>query len=341
MKALLLVLIFVRMCFPAVEVIDKIHMDITVDRKGFPCIFYIDPPCYVYEGINNEIIIPQKTFFEVFDKKGKLQGRYGNKGMGPGDFNNIMSLIVYDGRYYFHDYPNVISVFDSNFKFLERSIYGGLRTSQFMETFDIFRNKIYSVQNFRKKKREYDSISVYSMNGKYLSHFFDQSIIWKVYPELTLTNGRILVFNDHIYFSHFSIPKLYKLNLKGEKVNSIKFGEKWWKKINYSKNRFKKRVEQFGDRAYVKLLLSGDRIMKILKWENLIIVHVLKDPSEDHAKHGFVVFTKNLKKKTDFIFYKDYHFSGAGKFLYFSKESEEYDNKDKYKVEVLKCDIKF
>jgi len=50
---------------------------------------------------------------------------------------------------------------------------------------------------------------------------------------------------------------------------------------------------------------------------------------------------KNFKIVDKLIKYKNYDFSGAGKYIYFSKEIEYSKAKNKKIVEVVKCDLEF
>ena len=326
-----------------VKIVKSIHIKSSIDHEGIPKLFDIYPPAIIYEGFSREIIVTRDTFFEVFDAKGRRIKKIGSRGQGPGDFNNIVSLTLYDGKYFFHDWINKISVFTRRFEF-EKSFYlGGGRNSQFIHSLDISEGRIYSVQNYllKPKSRNYDHITVFNLTGKIMKHLFNSRTGLEHYKEANLLSGRILALNQRIFFCYFSIPKVWCLDPSGNILKTIHFGDKWWNPIIYDEREYRKRKEKYPTRALRDLLLSGDRIMKLYSWKNRILVQVVKDPAEDNPKHGVVIFDQNLDILSPPVFYRDYHFCGTGENLFFSRVIEGSAEGKFVKIEVLQCDYRF
>ena len=108
---------------PQITILKKSTFNVTLDTKGPARDYYIDPPIYVYESYSrNRFIIPGDVFFEIFDENGNAIAKVGDKGNGPGDFIYILNAKKNNNLYYFHDFPNKISIFDLDFNFKKRVI---------------------------------------------------------------------------------------------------------------------------------------------------------------------------------------------------------------------------
>jgi len=177
------------------------------------------------------------------------------------------------------------------------------------------------------------------LNGKFIKAYFDYGIGKRFYPVSILLLGKIVKIKDYIYFAFQSIPKLWRLDLNGNILDSVDFGGTDWKIIKYDRKEFLKSKKKKRSMAILELILSGDFIEKLTRWKNNIVVNVVRNAFEENPENCFIVISYDFKKVSKVIRYKDYEFSGSGKYIYLSKELEIDSNYKK--CEVLVCDLKF
>jgi len=335
---MLFFLILTPYLFSELSIIKRFTIETSVDSNSRPRLFHVNPPIYIYEGFNKDLIVPHDTYFEVFDNNGNFKKRIGGFGKGPGDFTTIISIKTYHNQLLIQDHPNKISFFNKDYTFNKRIFFGGVDCSNFIDYFDVLRDKIYcSQKSYLDEKIR--AIRVYNLNGKFIKSFFDYKLGTKFYPEFNLIHGKIVIQTNHIYYAFQSIPRLWQLDLDGDVIKFIDFGADNWKKIYYSKSDFAKEKKEKGKIALVNLILSGDYIYQLRKWKSNIVVHIIRDGLEENPINCFLVIDKQLKKASPIILRKGYSFSGAGKYIYLTKESR---SNSKQKIcEVLVCELKF
>lgn len=343
-KSMLLVLLILIpvISFPQLKILKKMSLNVTLDLKGPPRGFYIDPPVYIYETYSqNQLIVTSDVFFEIFDTDGKAIAKVGDKGNGPGDFIHIKDVKKHNNLYYFHDFPNKINIFDLDFNFKKRIILQGPRCTLYVDSFALHKNKILAGQRKLYEPPVEKCITVYDSNWKYQEAFFDKEIGWEIYPKEALLSKLILTKNNEIYFAFLSIPTIWKLDQKGTVVGKKSFGENWWKKIHFNEGEFKKKKAKMGAwKALKEVVLSGDRIHMLWNWKDNIIVQIIREPY-DNPTNMFLIISEDFKRVSKLVSYPDFQFCGVGNYIYFSKLIKTDRENNKKIVEVVQCDYEF
>ncbi len=348
MKKILLLLVYLLFVFISfgkeIKIVSKLILNITdFDKKSSGKIINLEYPARIVEGYNEEIMVLNDTFFEVFNNKGNYLKKVGNRGQGPGDFvAYIKDVIKYNSNYYFQDYPNKISVFDKKFVFVKSFFLGGGKTSPFLYSFDFDDKYIYAAQYYAKVyNKSYDSVVKYDEGGRIVSHFFDRKNIMEIYKlPLSLPEGLIKIMNGRIIFSISRYPVYWIFDKKGKLIRNKFFNFKWWRYPFYDKKEYEKEKKRIGERAFTKVLFSGTIATNFTLYGDNLIVHIIRNPY-DNPQHGFIMIDKNLNLIMDWTQVKGYQYSGASKnYIYFSKVLRYYNKKNRKEVEVLRCVIK-
>jgi len=338
---LFFLLFLVQSSSAGLKIIKKISLKVSIDRMGLPKFFNEDPPIYIIEGHQGELIVPRFVCFEVFSKDGKKLKKVGARGEGPGAFTTIFSIKKDSNFYYVHDYLNKINEFDKDFNYTNRHTFFGPRCSNFYYDFSVYKNKIYCVQNCQSGSDNIDNgIAVYLKSGKFEDAFFERKVGEENFPFRKILEGIILVDKDYIFYAFNPIPKIWKLDLKGNIIEERKVASDWWRDIQYSERKFKKRERENKRRAYIDLFLSGYRIKNLWKWKDNVIVQTVVNKNGDFY-NSFFVISQDFKKESKLFMYRDYQFSGAGERIYLTKEIEERGDMNTMLIEVLVCDINF
>jgi len=345
MKKIIIFLLSLTLCnfiYSDIKVLKKINLEIEVTKKAKPKFLHEDSPVYIQEGFNNELIAVQENHIEVFNSKGEKLNSFGQYGEGPGDFRGILTIRRGKSNYYILDFPNIVNVFDKNFNFKKRYYLLSEKTSSFVSNFDIYENKIVCSQYWRGKLNKKDDdkcISVYTKKGKYLTSFFPLSFGWTKYKNESLLSGNIKTDGKHIYYTMCGIPIIYKLNFDKDIIAKKRFGKKWWEKIVFDEDKYKKEIKRKNIvKVLRELLTSGNRIEDLWNFKDNLALRIIKYDDIDYINYCLLI-SEDLKKESSLLCPDGYQFSGAGKYLYFTREINL--QKNTKKVEVLKCDFEF
>lgn len=305
---------------------------------------YLIPPVKIYEGKKAEIIIDQGTFLEIFNDNGDLIKRLGRKGKGPGEFDTvILKLIQFEDYYYILDHPNLLNIFDLNFNFIKRFYLYGNLSSRLIYDFDVTKDYIITVQKWiaeedRYKEKEGKMVTLYNHRGKYIDSFFKKEIGFDTYPENFLLQGRIAA-QKYIFFAFFTMNKIWKMDYKGNIINSGTFGENCWKNVIFNEKEYnisRKRGEPF-QKLYEEIINSGNIIDGIGIYNNFLLIRASRE-EDFHADTFIFLIDLDFKDKFGPLRLPGYDFSGIGSsYLYFSRHIDEYSFENKMQVEVLKC----
>jgi len=325
-----------------IEIIDSIKI-IVPPAEGVFYERFLNTPLLVMEGLGDEIIIWRGSYLQIYSSEGKPICKVGKSGEGPGEFHIISDIEKTDGLYYILDFPNKLNIFDKNFIFQKRIFLEGERNSPFIYDFSLEDNTIVTAQRWRSETgfpRKDKTISVYSINGKWINAFFKKKEGWDNFPNDSILGGKIILINKCIYFCYQPINLIWKLSLTGKVLRKKTIGKSWWKKINYTrKDELKaKRSPSYPRNFYENVLSSGYIIDKMYYYRKNLVLRIIYDDGRGNAETLLILLDLDLNREEGPYYLKNYVLSGVGlKYLYFTKYLGEYSQLRKNEVELLKC----
>jgi len=333
----------------SIEILKRLSVRISPEEGGGTDRF-LESPLRIWEGINGEIIFLRGNYLEIFTPEGKPITRIGRTGQGPGEFNFIFHLKKSDSRYFILDSFFRMNLFDSDFNYLKRFFLSAEGSTRIIRDFDIEDDNLVTVQRMRTGELK-SSLSIddnvmmlYSKEGLFKKAFFKQKEGWDIHPDVGILGGNILLVNDQIYFAYSSINKIWKLNNSGRIIKNIRFGEKSWQSIHFSKKIAKKRKELRSEnieKYYDSIYSSGDFIKGMNYYKEKILIRASRDV-EEKAVTLFYLLDLNLQNERGPFVLDGYHLSGVGeKYLYFTKYVSEYSINENMDIEVLISKIDF
>ncbi len=301
-------------------------------------------PPEIFEGLKGELILNRFAYLQIYTPEGEMKQTIGGYGQGPGEFYGIGMVKKSADNYFILDpLLGSVSVFDDNFIFKRRIFLNHEGVSNIIQDISISDNYLAAAQFKReviKDIRKNLAINLYDLNGKWLKALFDLSKVQsklRNYPE-TFLRGHIFLDEQNIYFCLMPINYLWKLNFNGQILEEKRFGQKWWRYIEYDypeKRKFslKKPAWQYDIQAEE----TGYRIIHIFEYEDYICLQISMG-NEDILNYCYVLINKELSWESKPFYLKGYFPAGNGNAcLYLVRMLEFSSPFEPSKGEVIKC----
>lgn len=331
------ILIFWINTFGSLKVLENYHIRYEQKPESAGKVIEMYPITRIYE-IGNYCFVTKTSSIDIYTKNFEFQKTIGRRGNGPGDFLRIKDITKYDKFFYILDYPNRLNLYDSNLKFIRRNILSEKYSNQSSGSLNIYKNKIYLSQGNAKLNT---CITVYSRNGEHLESFFLRDHGFQHLGEKRFLSSRsVRLIGGHLFFAFHLLPIVWKINQNGEIQNEVEL-EDSISPVKFNKRQFQKESQHNMVNAFRNVLFSGDLITFLWNWQNNLLIQILKQ-NENKSQSCLIIYNQQLEPISKLLHYKDYHFVGCGKYIYFAKELKNSpDDQGEDKVEVIKCSYEF
>jgi len=303
-------------------------------------------PPEIFEGLKGELILNRFSYLQVYTPEGQMKQAVGGYGQGPGEFYAIGMVQKNTSNYFILDpLQGKVSLFDDNLIFKRRILLFHEGLSNIIQGISINNNYLASAQFKREVAKNISknlAINLYDLNGKWIKALFDMSGVQtklRNYPEILL-RGRILLDEQSIYFCLTPINYIWKLNLDGRILREKRFGQKWWKYIEYDYEEKRKFSVKKPAWLYdIQAEETGYRIMHIFKYKDYICLQISMG-NDDILNYCYVLIDKEFSWESKPFFLKGYFPAGNGNdCLYLARMLEFSSPFEPSKGEVIKCQI--